>query len=122
MLWYGNNHVYHGVRSLGNVSLDTDDTSAYGPETITVSSIEEYTYTYYVYNYSEQGSGNYATTMANAQARVEVYFGNSSTPAYTFYGPTTSGVTWNVFSYNAVTGEFTVNNITNNINIYNRPY
>ena len=121
-LWYGNNHVYHSVRNLGNVSLDTDDTSSYGPETITVSSIEEYTYTYYVYNYSQRSSGNSATTMANAQARVEVYFGNSSTPAYTFYGPTTSGVTWNVFSYNAVTGEFTVNNITNNIDIYSRPY
>ncbi|MBO5790831.1 MAG: hypothetical protein J6R40_06695, partial [Clostridia bacterium] len=101
---------------------DTDDTSAYGPETITISSIEDYTYTYYVYNYSQRSSGNSATTMANAQARVEVYFGNSSTPDYTFYGPTTSGVTWNVFSYNAVTGEFTINNITNNIDIYSRPY
>jgi hypothetical protein len=48
--------------------------------------------------------------MVGAQACVNVYFGGSSTPAYTFYPPEGSGYYWNVFTYNAVTGEFTVVN------------
>ena len=103
-LTFGGEHVYYSNKVIGNCSLDVDDTSAYGPETITISTIENYTYRYYIYNYSKTG------TMANAQAVVTVYFGASSTPAYTFYAPTGSGYTWNVFSYNAVTGEFIIQN------------
>ncbi len=103
-LMVGSKEVFYGNKTYGNCSLDVDDTSAYGPETITISTIENYTYRYFIYNYT--GSG----TMASAQAVVTVYFGASSTPAYTFYAPTGSGRTWNVFSYNAVTGEFTVQN------------
>jgi hypothetical protein len=44
-------------------------------------------------------------------ATVNIYFG-SSTPAYTLNVPSGSGRTWNVFTYNAITGEFI---ITNNI-------
>ena len=103
-LQFGTNHVYYGNKSSGNCSLDVDDTSAYGPETITISSIGSYTYSYYVYNYSGAG------TMSNAQATVTIYFGSSSTPAYTLRPPTGSGYTWNVFTYNAVTGEFVITN------------
>lgn len=101
---FGSNHVYYSNKTIGNVSLDVDDTSAYGPETITVSSIGSYTYKYYIYNYSNSG------TMSGAGATVNVYFGTSSTPAYTFHAPSGSGYFWHVFTYNAVTGEFTVNN------------
>ena len=101
---FGSNHVYYGNKNQGNCSLDVDDTSAYGPETITISSMGNYTYRYYIHNYS--GSG----TMSGAQATVTIYFGASSTPAYTLRPPTGSGYTWNVFTYNAVTGEFTITN------------
>ena len=103
---FGGNHVYYSYKNIGNVSLDKDDTSAYGPETITVSSIgsNNYTYTYYIYNYS--GSG----TFQGAQAKITVYFGNSSEPAYVFNAPAGSGRYWNVFSYNSATGEFIINN------------
>ena len=103
-LSFGGTHVYYGNKNSGNASLDVDDTSAFGPETITISSMGDYTYQYYIFNYSRYG------TMAGAQACVNVYFGGSSMPAYTFYPPEGSGYTWNVFSYNAVTGEFIITN------------
>jgi len=103
-LQFGSNHVYYGNKIVENCQLDVDDTSAYGPETITISSIGSYTYNYYVYNFSNYG------TMAASQATVTIYFGSSSTPAYTLRPPTGSGYTWNVFTYNAATGEFTITN------------
>ena len=103
-LTFGSNHVYYSQKSIGTSSLDVDDTSAYGPETVTISEFGTYTYTYYIFNFSRYG------TMSDAQACVTVYFGNSSTPAYVFYPPVGSGYTWNVFTYNAVTGDFTVVN------------
>ena len=103
-LLFGSNHVFYSNKQVGNCSLDVDDTSAYGPETITISTIENYTYKYYIYNFSKSG------TMSNARAVVTVYFGNSNTPAYTFNAPSGSGYYWNIFTYNATTGEFTVVN------------
>ena len=101
---FGSYHVYYSNKSTSGVQLDVDDTSAYGPETITISSIENYTYNYYIYNYSNSG------TMANAQATITVYFGNSNEPAYTFHPPVDSGYYWNVFSFNGATGEFIIHN------------
>ena len=103
-LKYGSTHIYYGNKWGSNANLDVDDTSAYGPETITITETGDYTFSYYIYNYSGTG------TMYASQACVRVYFGNSSTPAYTFYAPTGSGRNWEVFTYNAVTGEFTITN------------
>ena len=103
-LTYGSTHCYYSNKNTTNAKLDVDDTSAYGPETITITDTGSYTFNYYIYNYSNYG------TMYNSQACVKVYFGNSSTPAYTFYPPQGSGYTWNVFTYNALTGEFTILN------------
>ena len=103
-LTYGNYHCYYGSKSTPNATLDVDDTSAYGPETITITNVGNYKFNYYIYNYS--GSG----TMYASQACVKVYFGGSSTPAYTFYPPQSSGYTWNVFTYDATTGEFIIHN------------
>ena len=103
-LTYGGYHCYHGNKSPLNATLDKDDTTAYGPETITITKMGDYTYNYYVYNYSGNG------TMYASQACVKIYFGDSNSPAYTFYAPTGSGRYWEVFSYNASTGEFTILN------------
>ena len=84
--------------------MDVDDRSAYGPETITISSVYEgYTYRYYIYNFS--GGGNYV--LSNSNARVAIYMGNEllySIPVA--YG---SGRTWNVFTYSVANG-FTIQN------------
>ena len=103
-LTYSSQHCYFGQKNTPNAKLDVDDTSAYGPETITITDTADYTFKYYIYNYSRSG------TMYGSQACVKVYFGNSSTPAYTFYAPTGSGYYWEVFTYNAATGEFTITN------------
>jgi hypothetical protein len=54
-------HVYYGGRGdLGQApfaALDTDDTSSYGPEVITVSRMTAGRYRYSVHNYSGQASG-----------------------------------------------------------------
>ena len=105
---FGGKHVYYSNKNIGSVKLDVDDTSAYGPETITISSLGNYTYNYYIYNFSRSG------TMSGAQATVTVYFGTSNEPVYTFRPPVGSGYYWNVFSFNAVTGEFIVHNSVSN--------
>ena len=102
-------HVYYSTKapSGANASLDVDDTSYYGPETITVTSIySNGVYTYYVHNYS---GGN--TEIQNSNAVVTLTIGDR---AYTFNAPNGSGLYWNVFTYNAQTGELTVNNVITN--------
>ena len=97
-------HIYYSSKTGLNAALDVDDTSSYGPETITVSSIQDGTYRYYIYNFS---GGN----ICGSGATVNIYFGASTSPAYTLYVPTTgSGRTWNVFTYDSVAGELTITN------------
>ncbi len=99
-------HIYYSNKTGLSTALDVDDTTAYGPETITVSSIGDGTYTYYIYNYSRNSS----TGLSNSGATINIYFGASTSPEYTLYVPQGSGYYWNVFTYNSVTGEFTITN------------
>ena len=103
-------HVYYGRKepSGSQANLDVDDTSSYGPETVTVVDIfEKGIYTYGVHNYSNNSSST-STALANSGATVEVYFGEVLYGTYSV--PSGAGTYWNVFTYNAYTGEFTVNN------------
>ncbi len=95
-------HVYYSnkTNSYGNVMLDRDDTSAYGPETTTVGDPKDGVYHFRVHNFSGGSSG-----IENSGATVKVYLGGKL--VYTFYAPSGSGVNWEVFEYNATTGEFT---------------
>ena len=105
-------HVYYSTKnpSGANANLDVDDTSAYGPETITITKIMDgYTYKYYIHDYSNRGYSS-STAMSNSGAYVQIYVGASSEPLYTIYIPTgRAGYVWNVFSYNTVDG-FTIYN------------
>lgn len=65
----GGQHIYYGITTGTGINLDVDDTSGYGPETITITTQETGTYTFYVHNYS----GSTSTTLSNSGARVEVY-------------------------------------------------
>jgi hypothetical protein len=104
-------HIYFGDKTGLNTDLDVDDTTSYGPETITVRSIGDGIYTYYIYNWSSGGT-NY--NLSNSGAIINIYFGGSASPVYTLNVPYGLGAYWNVFTYNSVTGEFTiVNTITN---------
>jgi len=98
-------HVYYSGRTSGGVcNLDVDDTSSYGPETVTCPSTTSTTglrngvYRYSVHHYS--GSG----TIGSSGATVRLEFGNGTVYNYTPpAGFTASSDVWTVF-------ELTVNN------------
>lgn len=90
-------HTYYGDKSHydGDVevcNLDVDDTTSYGPETITLTPSTTAPYYYYVYRFS--GSGSISTS----GAQIKLY--NGDTLVETFNAPTDQGTSdyWNVFA------------------------
>ncbi|XP_055343030.1 uncharacterized protein LOC129591421 [Paramacrobiotus metropolitanus] len=81
------------------VSLDTDITTGYGPETITINQQTTGTYRYSIQDYTYRGSAS-SVKMGNSGAVVRVLFGDSSTPARTFNVPNSPGTLWTVFELN----------------------
>lgn len=77
------------VNDVGN--LDVDDTSSYGPETITITDIGS-TFTYSVVDFRSEG------TMGGCGATVKVYLPGESS-AIEFKVPSGSGLLWEVFEY-----------------------
>lgn len=92
-------HVYYSDRTPDGVeaNLDVDDTDSYGPETTTLSSIDNNaTYKYYVHDYSNKYSDE-NDALSNSGAKVTVYIENNQ---YDFYVPSYSGTIWKVFEIN----------------------
>ena len=99
-------HVSYSSKTQDSVSLDVDDTSGYGPETITISEVREgYSYQYYIYNFS----GGDSDALANSGARVAIYMGD--TLLYSIPVASGSGRYWYVFTYSADTGFVIENSI-----------
>lgn len=93
------NHIWFGRKTdSDNNYLDVDDTSAYGPETVTIRKFKttDY-YKYCVVDYSDCAWGNYSSlNMSNSGATVNVYTRDGLIG--TFHVPTnTEGVIWEVF-------------------------
>ncbi len=87
-------------------NLDLDDTSSYGPETITVTSVNESTkYHYYIKNWTY----NSTSELQNSGATVKIYVGAEL--LYTLYVPTGYGRYWDVFTYDTVNGFVIINKI-----------
>lgn len=80
--------------------LDLDDTDSYGPETITIHTLNsDGIYHYYVHDYSNRDE-EYSTEMSYSNAQVRVYRGK--TLLQKFNVPTNSdGTLWHVFDYDA---------------------
>jgi len=101
---YPNNHVYFSNMTGTDAQLDVDDTTSFGPETITISRKHDgERYVYAVHNYSD-GKNPESTALSKSNAKVFVYVGQ--TLVRTYYVPTDKvGNLWAVF---AVTegGEF----------------
>lgn len=94
-------HVYYSHKSGKTSSLDVDDTSSYGPETITVTGFSSLTqgFVYSVHNYSDKGSTS-STRLSNSDAYVTVYHG--SYRPVVFHVPVGyTGTVWNVFKVNS---------------------
>lgn len=119
-------HVYFGDKNFydaaGNVvtSLDVDDTSSYGPETVTIPNADvNKTYYYSVHDWSNGGNAE-STAMSASGANVKVYQGSVLVKEYNVPLNQT-GYIWNVFKiengrvvdineynsdYNTMYGEF----------------
>ena len=97
-------HIYYANKgsstSFPFAWLDRDDTTGYGPETVTISQRYPGIYTYAVYLYAGTG------TLSTSGARVQVYGASGLTNQ--FYVPATgSGRWWYVFNFDGSTGEIT---------------
>ncbi len=98
-LYYANRGSY-SVDASPNISLDRDDVTSYGPETVTIAVSFEGEYEYKVYHFSGTG------TLATSGATVKVY--DSTGLLFTVNVPLSLSdpLWWDVFDYNGDTGSF----------------
>ena len=82
-------------------SLDLDDTSSYGPETITFRVSKNGRYKYSVHDYTNSAAIE-SNALSNSRAKVEVYKGNSLFATYNV-PVNTGGTVWNVFEIDGET-------------------
>lgn len=94
---YPNNHVYFEQMKGTDAMLDVDDTSSFGPETITLERKHDgERYIYAVHNYSDRSDPN-STGLSASQAKIFVYVGQ--TLIKTYYVPQNqAGNLWVVFA------------------------
>jgi len=100
-------HCYYGHKTVSGANLDYDDTTSYGPETITITQIFPGTYTYAVKHFA--GTGKITTS----GAKVEVYNDSGKIRTYEV-NPNAScgedGWYWTVFELNGSSGTITTIN------------
>ncbi len=89
-------HIYYNHQTGTGVKLDTDDTTSYGPETVTLNNSSNYTYKYYVHDYTNKGSSS-SSAMSSSGAKVTVYTSNN---VKVYYPPLVAGTVWKVFEIN----------------------
>lgn len=93
-------HVYY--KNMGAIDdsnivaiLDLDDTTSYGPETITLKKTLNGVYRYSVHDYTNAGSSN-STALSMSGAKVVLYRGNALIATYNV-PINVGGTVWNVF-------------------------
>ncbi|WP_250519353.1 MULTISPECIES: tetratricopeptide repeat protein [unclassified Caballeronia] len=95
---YPQNHVYFQHQAGDDANLDVDHTDSYGPETITLDHKRSgQTYVFAVHDFSNE-SNPASSELANSEARVFVYVGQSL--VRTFSVPRQAGNLWTVFRVN----------------------
>lgn len=89
-------HVYYSNMNAGNLNLDRDDTTSYGPETVTVRDIDSADlYEYYVFDYTHKYD-SYSSALSNSGAQVRVFFNNELIGTFKIK-PNQEGIWWHVF-------------------------
>ena len=102
--WYSDQAYY--VDGVKFDDLDVDDVTWEGPETTTIYKKVDGVYSFYVYDFTNQGDEQSGIMSNNSSATVEIAEGAVS--RQTFYIPTGKhGNLWHVCDYNAVTGIIT---------------
>lgn len=92
-----NGEVSYQNMSISNVaSLDVDDMTGYGPETITINDVSNGTYHFYVEDFTNSGNSS-SSALGNSGATVKVYMSNESEPRV-FHVPANAGYIWDVFT------------------------
>lgn len=93
-------HVYYSDMSAFDngetvATLDLDDTSSYGPETITLKKTQDGIYKYAVHDYSNRSNAS-STELSMSGAKVKLYCGNTLLATYNV-PINVAGNIWNVF-------------------------
>ena len=117
-LVYPRNHVSFVSQKGDQANLDVDDTTSYGPETITIEKKKEgERYVYAVHNYSDRENLS-SNSLSNSAAKVFVYVGQ--TLIRTYYVPSNKiGNMWAVFAITA-DGEFQDYNVLKSVTSHDR--
>ena len=117
-LVYPNNHVYFSEKEGNDANLDVDDTTSYGPETITIQRKKDgQRYVYAVHNFSDRENPN-SDSLSKSNAVVFVYIGK--TLVRTYYVPKNQqGNLWTIFAINE-SGEFIDYNTIKGVTSYDR--
>jgi hypothetical protein len=100
-----------------NVTLDKDDDSSPGTETITITKVRSGTYSYSVVDYYRVSSAS-STVLSKSGASVKVYYNNTTT---TFNVPNSAGGLWRVFTFTTSGGLIASGNMSsasNSGNVY----
>jgi len=110
---YPGNHVFFSNKKGEASQLDVDDTSSYGPETITIEEKQAgERYVYAVHNYSA-GANIQSEELSQSQAKVFVYVGH--TLIKTYYVPRNQpGNLWVVFAVTE-SGDFEEFNVVKSV-------
>ncbi len=87
-------HVYYGNSNTQYSNLDVDDTSSFGPETITITQQSDGVYRYSIHDYTN-GGATVSESLSLSGARVQV-FGDTGLLAE-FNVPNQPGTLWTVF-------------------------
>ena len=89
-------HAFYTTMKHGNLELDRDDVSSYGPETVTIKHPDpKSVYKYYVFDYTD-AENLYSTNLSYSEAQVKVYFDNEFKSSFQIK-PNQEGITWYVF-------------------------
>ena len=91
---------YANVGDTLGTALDHDETTGYGPETITIYHKYPGVDTFFVVNYTYQAS-NPDTSLARSGAIVRIY--NNDLLLSTMYVPNLPGTQWNLFTWDGIT-------------------
>ncbi|MBN1627070.1 MAG: PASTA domain-containing protein, partial [Deltaproteobacteria bacterium] len=102
-------HCFYDTREIPGASLDLDDMTSYGPETITITSFSPGTYRYYVHDFTNRTSTT-SDALSLSGAQVKVYFGSGEEPVE-FTVPDQDGTVWHVFDMDGDTQQITPVNI-----------